>query len=224
MALVEAMRMVMRWSTVSLSPAEICFQMSAIECSRKARAERIPTSAKARSVCTPALSRSGLFLPPGILVVPTSTKLSSAPLAMPSPMPAARGEGRCPGNLVAVVALARLAPGAGAPGQCRARIVAEDRLGHGKLEIGGRHGAAAGLAQAPGGAGVGARDGLDDMEEGNRIGLDSVRRARQQHAEQPRLVELVQKRRRQPALVLDFVRRRLDGRPQHLATGDHHRL
>ena len=43
-----------------LSPAEICFQISAIDCSRKARAERMPTSAWARLVCTTALSRSGL--------------------------------------------------------------------------------------------------------------------------------------------------------------------
>ena len=68
----------MRWSTDSLSPAEISFQMSAIDCSRKARAERMPTSAWARLVCTTALSRSGLFLPRGILFFATSTKLSRA--------------------------------------------------------------------------------------------------------------------------------------------------
>jgi hypothetical protein len=62
--------------------------MSAIDCSRKARAERMPTSAKARSVCTTALSRSGRFLPRGILFFATSTKLSSAARAMPSATPA----------------------------------------------------------------------------------------------------------------------------------------
>ncbi len=50
------------------------------------------------------------------------------------------------------------------------------------------------------------------------IGLDPVRRARQQQAEQPRLVELVEQRGRQPARLLDLVRSGLDGRlgrPRH---------
>jgi hypothetical protein len=128
----------------------------------------------------------------------------------PGGVPAARGEGPHAGDLVAALAFDGFHPGAGAPGQHGARIVAEDRLGHGQIEIGGRHGAAAGLAQAPGGAGIGAGDGLDDMEEGDGVGLDPVRRARHQQAEQLRLVQFVQKRRRQPASVLDFIRRRLD--------------
>ena len=41
-------------------------------------------------------------------------------------------------------------------------------------------GAAAGLAEAPGSAGVSRRDGFDDVEEGDRIGLEPVLRAREQ--------------------------------------------
>ena len=144
--------------------------------------------------------------------------------AEPGCVPAARGEGPYAGDLVAAIALDRLDPGARPPSQHGARIVAEDRLGDGEVEIGGRHRAAAGLAQAPGGAGVAARNGFDDMEEGDGIGLDPVRRARHQQAKQPRLVQLVQKRRRQPALVLDFIRSRLDDGPQRLGTGDHRRV
>src|SRR5713226_10076341 len=54
--------------------------------------------------------------------------------AEPGGMPAARGEGPYPGDLVATFALDRLDPWAGAPRQDRARIVAKDRLGHGQLE------------------------------------------------------------------------------------------
>jgi hypothetical protein len=59
------------------------------------------------------------------------------------------------------------------------------------------------------------------MEEGERIGLDPARRARQQQAEQPGLVELVEQRRGQPARALDFVRRRRDGRTDRLGAEDH---
>ena len=130
--------------------------------------------------------------------------------AEPGRVPAARGEGPHAGDPVAALAFDRADPGPGPPGQHGARIVAEDRLRHRQVEIGRRHGAAAGLAQAPGGRGIGLGDGFDDMEEGDGIGLDPVRRARQQQAEQPRLVQLVEQRRRQPARVLDLVRRRRD--------------
>jgi len=43
------------------------------------------------------------------------------------------------------------------------------------------------------------------MEEGEGIGLDPVRRARRQQAEQPRLVEFVEQGQRQPARALDLV-------------------
>ena len=88
--------------------------------------------------------------------------------AEPGGVPAARGEGPHAGHLVAALAFDGLDLRAGTPGQHGARIVAEDRLRHRQIEIGRRHGAAAGLAQAPGGRGVGARDGLDDVEEGDR--------------------------------------------------------
>ena len=144
--------------------------------------------------------------------------------AEPGRVPAARGEGPHAGDPVAALAFDRPHPWARAPGQHGARIVAEDLLRHRQVEIGRRHGAAAGLAEAPGGRGVGAGDGLDHMEEGDGIGLDAVGRARQQQAEQPRLVQLVEQRRRQPALVLDLVRRRRDGGPHRLGAGDHGRI
>src|SRR5262249_39075717 len=116
--------------------------------------------------------------------------------AEPGRVPASRGESPHAGYHVAALALDRPGLGAGAPGQDGPRIVAEDRPGHWQIEIGRRHGAAAGLAQAPRRAGVTARDGLDDMEEGDGVGLDATRRARQQQAEQLRLVQLVEQLRR----------------------------
>ena len=62
--------------------------MSAIDCSTKPRAARRLTSAWARLDWTTALSRSGLLLPRGTLLRAMSTKLSSAPRAMPQATPA----------------------------------------------------------------------------------------------------------------------------------------
>ena len=59
------------------------------------------------------------------------------------------------------------------------------------------------------------------MEEGEGIGLDPVRRARQQEAEQARLVQLVEQRRRQPARALDLVRSGRHGGADRLGTRDH---
>ncbi len=75
--------------------------------------------------------------------------------AEPGRVPAAGREGPDAGDPVAALAFDRLDLGAGTPGQHRARIVAEDRVRHRQIEIGRRHRAAAGLAQAPGGRGVG---------------------------------------------------------------------
>lgn len=109
-----------------------------------------------------------------------------------------RGEGPHARDLVAALAFDRPDLGAGAPGEHRARIVAENCMRHREVEIGRRHGAAARLAQAPRVRAIGAGDGLDDVEEGEGIGLDPVRRARQQEAEQASLMELVEQCRRQP--------------------------
>src|SRR5258708_33358371 len=57
--------------------------------------------------------------------------------AEPGRVPAPRGEGPYAGDLVAAIALDRLDAGARPPGQHGARIVAEDRLGDGEIEIGG---------------------------------------------------------------------------------------
>ena len=140
--------------------------------------------------------------------------------AEPGGMPAARGEGPHAGDPIAALAFDGAHPRPRPPGQHGARIVAEDLLRHRHGEIGRRHRAAAGLAQAPGGRGVGLGDGLDDMEEGDGIGLDAVGGTRHQQAEQPRLVQLVQKGRRQAALFLDLVGRRLDDRPQRFGARD----
>jgi len=48
-------------------------------------------------------------------------------------------------------------------------------------------------------------NGFDDVEKGDGIGFDAVGRAGQQQAEQPRVVQPVEQRRRQAARVLDFV-------------------
>ncbi len=94
--------------------------------------------------------------------------------AEPGRVPAAGGEGPDAGHPVAALAFDRPDLGAGTPGQHRARI-AEDRARHRQVEIGRRHRAAAGLAQAPGGRRIGPGDGLDDVEEGDGIGFDPVR-------------------------------------------------
>ena len=140
--------------------------------------------------------------------------------AEPGGVAAARGEGPHAGDAIAAFAFDGAHPGARPPGQHRTWIVAEDLLRHRHGEIGCRHRAAAGLAQAPGGRGVCLGDGLDDMEEGDRIGLDAVGRARHQQAEQPRLVQLVQKGVWQAALFLDLVRGGLDDRPQRFGAGN----
>src|SRR5476649_2547685 len=100
--------------------------------------------------------------------------------AEPGRVAAARGEGPYARDPVTAIAFDRLDLGARTPGEYRARIVAEDRVRDRQIEIGGRHGAAAGLAETPGGRTVFAGDGLGDMEEGEGIGLDPVRGARQQ--------------------------------------------
>ena len=122
-------------------------------------------------------------------------------------MPAAGSKGPHAGNPIAAFAFDGANPGAGPPGQHRARI-AEDRLRYRQVEIGCRHRAAAGLAEAPGRGGVGLGDGFDDVEEGDGIGFDPVGRARQQQAEQLRVVQPVEQGRRQPARCLRCRRKR----------------
>ena len=134
--------------------------------------------------------------------------------AQPGGMAAAAGEGPYAGRAIAALDGHRLGLRAGSPGQHGARI-AEDSMGDRRIEVGRRHGAAAGLAQAPGGAGVGRGDGLDDVEERDRIGLEPALRARQQQAEQACLVQRVQQGRRQPAFAFDLGSERRD--PRHAA-------
>jgi hypothetical protein len=74
------------------------------------------------------------------------------------------------------------------PGHDPARV-AEDFSRHRRLDIGRRHGAAAGLHNAPSGTAVGLGEFLDRLHEGDRIDLEAVAAFRQQHAEQPRVVE-----------------------------------
>ena len=128
-------------------------------------------------------------------------------------MPPAGGKGPHAGHPEAALAFDRANLGAGAPRQHRARI-AEDRLRHRQVEIGRRHRAAAGLAEAPGGGSISFGDGFDDMEEGYGIGFDPVGRAGQQQPEQLRVVQLVEQRGRQPARGLDIARKR--SRHQHV--------
>ena len=140
--------------------------------------------------------------------------------AEPGGVPAARGKGPHAGHPVAAVAFDGANPGARAPGQHRARI-AEDRLRHRQVEIGRRHRAAAGLAEAPGGGSIGLGDGFDDVEKSDRIGFDPVGRAGQQQAEQLCVVQPVEQRRRQPARGLDVVGSGRDVGANGLGPGDH---
>jgi hypothetical protein len=124
--------------------------------------------------------------------------------AEPGRVPAAGCKRPDAGHPVAALAFDRANLGAGSPGQHRPRI-AEDRLRDRQVEIGRRHRAAAGLAQAPGGRSIGLRDGFDDMEKRHRIGLDPVGRAWQQQTEQLRIMQLVEEGGRQPARRFDLV-------------------
>ena len=60
------------------------------------------------------------------------------------------------------------------------------------------------------------------MEEGDGIGFDPVCGARQQQAEQPRVVELVEQLWRQPPRLLDLVCGRGDRGTQRFGAGNHH--
>ncbi len=136
-------------------------------------------------------------------------------------MPATRGKGPDARDPVAALAFDRPDFRTGTPGQHRAGVVTEDRMRHRQIEIGCRHRAAAGLAQAPRRRCIGLRDGLGHMEEGDGIGLDPVRRAWQQQPEQPRLMELVEQCWRQPPRALDLARRRANGGTDVRGARDH---
>jgi hypothetical protein len=141
--------------------------------------------------------------------------------AEPGGVAAAGGKGPHARDAIAAFALDRLHLWPRSPRQHCPGVVAEDRLCDRQVEVGGRHRAAAGLAQAPGRGGVGLGDGLHHMEKGDRVGLDPVGGARQQQAEQFRLVQAVEQGGRQPPLPFDLVggvgNRLADG----LGTGDH---
>ena len=138
----------------------------------------------------------------------------------PGRMPATGCKGPHAGHPVAAFAFDRANPGAGPPRQHRARI-AEDRLRHRQVEIGRRHRATAGLAEAPGGGSIGLGDGFDDVEKSDGIGFDPVGRARQQQTKQLRVVQLVEQRGRQPARALDVVGSCRNIRTYGLGPGDH---
>ena len=134
-------------------------------------------------------------------------------------MPAAGSKGPHAGDPVAASHSTARTLGPGPQASTR-----EDRrrsLRHGEVEIRGRHRAAAGLAEAPGRGGIGLGDGFDDVEEGDGIGFDPVGRARQQQAEQLRVVQPVEQRRWQPARIFDVVGSGRDIGADGLRPGDH---
>ena len=66
------------------------------------------------------------------------------------------------------------------------------------------------LREAPAGAGVGRRDGLDHLIEGDEIGRAAAERGRQQHAEQTRVVQRRENFGRDAPILLDAVAGGLD--------------
>ncbi len=82
----------------------------------------------------------------------------------PGRMPAAGCKGPHAGHPASRLRIRPRGPWGQAPRQNRARI-AEDRLRHRQVQIGRRHCAAAGLAEAPGGGRIGFGDGFNDVEK-----------------------------------------------------------
>lgn len=140
--------------------------------------------------------------------------------AEPGGVASAGGKRPDPGDAVAAFALDRLDLRAGTPGEHRA-WVGKHLLRNRQVEIGGRHRTAAGLAQAPRRRGIALRNGLNDMEEGDGIGLDPVGRPRQQQAEQPRLMQPVEQVGWQAARHLDIVGGGCNRVPDRLGASDH---
>ncbi len=117
--------------------------------------------------------------------------------ADPAGMPAAAGEIPAAGNPVAAGHRDRPRLVGRAPGHGRARV-APDLARRGEVHIGRDQPGAVGDRHAPGDRAVGPRQLLDRAYIGAGLDLVAADRARQQHAEEPRLMERVEEARRQP--------------------------
>ena len=126
----------------------------------------------------------------------------------------AAGEAPVAGDAIAAVADDGPRLGIVRPaGRDRARV-AEHGAGDLRFDIGRRHRHARTLADAPGDAGVALRDRLHHLEQGRRLDLLAVAGARDQQAEQPRLVQRVEHVVGNAPLAFDAVAGAVDQRDQ----------
>ncbi len=125
--------------------------------------------------------------------------------AEPGGMPHPAREGPLAGDaeMIPLVHGRRLARRA--PGEHGMRILAPDLVSDLGRHVGGGHGAAVALSQAPGGAGVGRAEDRDDPEIGRQVQLVAAQGAGDQHVEEAGVGQRLEERPQQAAVGLDLL-------------------
>ena len=139
--------------------------------------------------------------------------------AHPTGLPAAAGEIPLAGQAIASVHRSRARSVWRSPGHDAARI-SEDGAIDRRLQIGGDQGRTVGDECVPRDRGVVPGELFDRRHVERRLRLVAPRRARQQHAEQPRVMEPPQQRLGDAPRALDLVGRGGNLRPELAGAGD----
>ena len=139
--------------------------------------------------------------------------------AHPAGLPAAAGEIPLAGQAIASVNRSRARSVWRSPGHDAARIGEDGVIGR-RLQIGGDQGGTVGDEYVPRDRGVVPGELFDRRHVDRRLRLVAARRARQQHAEQPRVMEPPQQRLGDAPRALDLVGRGGDLRPELAGAGD----
>ena len=139
--------------------------------------------------------------------------------AHPAGLPAAAGEIPLAGQAIAAVDRSRARSVWRSPGHDAARISEDGVIGRG-LQIGGDQAGTVGDEYVPRDRGVVPGEFFDRRHVERRLRLVAARRARQQHAEQPRGMQPLQQRLGDAPRALDLVGRGGDLRPELAGAGD----
>jgi len=139
--------------------------------------------------------------------------------AHPAGLPAAAGEIPLAGQAIAGVDRGCSRIVWRSPGHDAARISKEGVI-DGRLQIGGDQGGTVGDEYVPGDRGIVPGELFDRRHVGRGLRLVAARRARQQHAKQPRVMEPSQQRLGDALRALDLVGRGGDLRPEFAGAGD----